>query len=257
MTILDPGVNLCPMVRMRGMAGIGTAQAVDALMSWWALAGVDTAVDEAPVNWLRPKPSPRRAAASSPASPPEPIRPALPDTLESFHAWLAAAADLPEAAWNDRRVLPVGPAAPRLMIVTDLPEMDDMHAGALFAGDQGRLLDAMLRAMGFARDAVHIASLAVTRPPGGLVEERTEAALADRMRHHIRLVAPASVLLLGERTGRALQATDVAARPAGLSSLNHAGGTVPAIATFHPRLLLRQPHAKAECWRALQLLVQV
>lgn len=240
------------------MAGIGTAQAVDALMSWWTLAGVDTAVGEAPVNWLRPKPSPRRMSASpAAASAPEAARPVLPDTLDSFHAWLATAADLPEAAWSDRRVLPVGPATPRLMIVTDLPEMDDMHAGALFTGDQGRLLDAMLRAMGLARDAVHIASLAITRPPGGLVEERTEAALADRMRHHIRLVAPATVLLLGERTGRALQATDGAARPAGLSPLNHAGGTVPSIATFHPRLLLRQPLAKAECWRALQLLVQV
>ena len=53
---------------------IGTAEAVSTL-AWWLQAGVDTAIAEAPHNWLRPKiAEPARPAETLPAAPaPDPV----------------------------------------------------------------------------------------------------------------------------------------------------------------------------------------
>lgn len=234
---------------MRGLTGNETASAVEGLLAWWTLAGVDTAVSESPVNWLKPR--------IAPASPSAPVTPATPDSLDQFHIWLAEHRDLPDAAWGGRRILPVGQASPRVMIISDMPDQGDDAAGALLSGDAGKLFDAMLRAVGIGRADIYLCSLALSRPPGGMVEQSDEAALVERMRRHIKLVAPKNVLLLGDRTSRALLAANAAPRLRGLSPLNHEGGTVDAIATLHPRLLMLQPAAKAECWNALQHLVKV
>jgi DNA polymerase len=114
------------------------------------------------------------------------------------------------------------------------------------------LFDAMLRAIGLSRAQVHITSLFLSRPPGGMVEAADLATVAARLRTHVALASPQRLLLLGDRTIRALS-------PSAENSLqffNHDGGTVPAFATFHPRLLLGQPAAKAECWRVLQRLIE-
>lgn len=233
---------------MRGLAGNGTTQGAEGLLSWWALAGVDTAVGQSPVNWLRQRVVPVDAPKSN-----EPLFPA---TLDTFHRWLADSRDLPDAGWNDGRILPTGEANPQLMVVCDMPDRDDNAANELLTGDAGKLFDAMLRAIGFTRSSIYLCALALSRPPGGLFEESAEAVLIDRMRHHIRLVDPKRVLMLGDRTSRALLSADAAVSAHGLVSLNHAGGTVDAIAIAHPRLLLLQPGAKTESWRALQYLIE-
>jgi DNA polymerase len=245
------------------MSEIGPAVAVDALLSWWTLAGVDMAVSELPMNWLRPIPAPpprSHAVAPSPgpgqgiaAAPPVDR---FPETLGAFQAWLADSPTLIEAAWAGPRLAPVGPANARLMVVCDMPDIADGDQGALLSGEAGQLFDAMLRAIGIAREHVYIAALAAIRPPGGMMTDSDEAALAMRMRHHIRLADPQGLLLLGERTSRALTATGTSEKGHALRSVNHEGGRVPAVAIRHPRFLLKQAGAKADSWRALQFLIE-
>src|SRR3546814_14502365 len=76
-----------------------------------------------------------------------------------------------------------------------------------------------------------------------MVEASDLAAAAARMRTYVMLAAPRRLLLLGDRTIRAL----LPAADSGSRVFNHDGGTLPVFATFHPRLLLGQPAAKAEC----------
>jgi DNA polymerase len=248
-------------------------------MAWWALAGVDCAVDEAPVDWLRAPPVatktaparnihgamrsgdgvPAPAAIAAAAQPDAPVA-RLPSDLVAFRRWLAESPDIIESQWPGPRVLPGEATGAELMVITDMPDADDIATGALLAGDAGRLFDAMLAAIGIARTQCHIASLAVARPIGGLMGDEDLAPLAERMLHHIALAAPKRVLLLGDRTGRALAATEGGSAlrdtPKGLRPVNHPGGIIDAIATLHPRLLLKQPEAKAECWQQLQYLVK-
>lgn len=244
---------------MRGLERDFGAAVPDAYLAWWSLAGVDGAVTEAPVNWLRPVSAPARLAANAAGQPfpmaPEPLA-AKPATWDAFLSWLATDSTQPERRWPGSPILPAGPEQAPLMIVTDMPDLADMTAGTLFADQAGTLFDAMLRAIGRDRSTIHLASLFTLRPPGGMVEAADIARAADRMRLHVHLAAPRRLLLLGDRTIRALLPSDSPADAAGLHPFNHDGGTMPAIATFHPRLLLGQPAAKAECWRALQSLIE-
>lgn len=231
---------------MRGSMQMDMAASADAYLAWWALAGVDCAIAEAPVHWLRP------VSAAAPAASP-PIAPAVsrPTTLEQFNRLALADPSRPERNWSGHPIAPVGVAGAPLLIVSDMPDPAD--SDALFSGKAGELLDAMLRAIGIARADAAMASLFFARPPGGMVEAADLDAAASRMRLFLSLAAPQRVLLVGDRTARALLPTN---GDAGLRPLNHDGGTVSAIATFHPRLLLSQPAAKAECWRALLCLIE-
>jgi DNA polymerase len=237
---------------MRGLLQ-DDAVAADAYLAWWQLAGVDCAIGETPINWLRPaamRPPSTHAAI--------PAAPALekPRTLESFLAWLAQDISQPEQQWAGPRIAPIGGAQAALMVVTDLPDPVDLDEGRLLADRAGRLFDAMLRSIGLDRDAIHLASLFTARPPGGMVEASDLASAATRMRAHVALAQPHRLLLLGDRTIRALLPTDDMTPVSGLRDFNHDGGIVSAVATFHPRLLLTQPAAKAECWRTLQSLIE-
>lgn len=220
-------------------------------LEWWADAGVDTLADDAPHDWLaRRTPAPVAGAgpvAAAPAAAPE----ALPDTLEAFVAWRLGEA-APEAGWLSPRIAPTGPADAALMIVTDMPEPDDGAEAMLLGGAPGRLLDRMLAAIGHERAGVYIASLAVARPLSGQIDAAAMPRLAELLRHHIGLVAPQTLLLLGQTAHNALLDDPGAT---GLLSVNHIHGTCRAVACRHPRFLIERPAAKAEAWKALQLLL--
>lgn len=247
---------------MRGSVQDDMAAAADAFVAWWALAGVDSAVDEAPVNWLRAVPmQTRRTGEPLPAAPaPAALTLDEPTTLDAFHRWLIADPAQPERRWPGTPILPTGPVEAPLMIVTDMPDTADVAAGALLSDRAGTLFDAMLHAIGFRRSDIYLASLFLSRPPGGMVDTADLDHAATRMAAHVALAAPSRLLILGDRTVRALLPTNDdrigVTDDDGLRVFNHKGGNVSAIASFHPRLLLTQPAAKAECWRVLQRLIE-
>ena len=240
---------------MRDRAALGPADIADAYMGWWALAGVDSAVSEIPYHWLKP------AIASAPAALPSSIVPAAvaqgqrwPDQLDAFIAHLANGEGEPERAWGSV-VPPAGPQNAPLMVVSDVPDTDDVDAGMLLAGEAGKLFDAMLAAMGLNRQGDYGASLCAARPLGGLWRAGEQASLAARMRHHIGLVAPGKLLILGDRTAQLLLDAENRVGDGGLRFVNHDGVKVEAGAISHPRMLLRRPADKAECWRVMQYLI--
>lgn len=142
------------------------------------------------------------------------------------------------------------------MVISDIPDIEDMAAGTLLTGDIGRLFDAVMAAIGLDRTKIYLSSLAIARPTGGLISEGDAVRLTSRMRRHIALVAPSRVLLLGDKASRALLQTVDGGNGIGLRPLNHEGGTLDAIAISHPRFLLKQPSAKMGSWRQLQFLIE-
>ncbi|WP_260582778.1 uracil-DNA glycosylase family protein [Sphingopyxis sp. PET50] len=177
----------------------------------------------------------------------------LPGDWAGFQGWLRAHPDVPGSQWDARRVLPVGEAGAPLMLLTAWPEIDDQRDGELFAGPAGRLLDAMLRAIGLTRGDCYIASLAVTRPPGGRCDERDAAELDRLLWHHLRLARPGRLLLIGSdivRMAAKLALPDARGR---LLDINQDGGKVEAAAIAHPAMLLARPAQKAAAWDSLKL----
>lgn len=236
------------------MAGGPSAKEhAEGLLAWWALAGVESAVTETPVNWLKPQTAAPRANAR-PSTPSTQV--GFPDTLDAFHGWLERATDLPEAAWPGPRILPAGPATPRLMILVHAPDAEASQAGTPLVSDSMRLLERMMQAIGLDIADCYIASLSLVAPAGGMLDAASLDALVQRMRHHIGLIAPKSLLLLGDQVNRALNPTGGLDPSRILPFVNHSGGIVPAAAIAHPRLMLGQPLAKAGAWRVLQELVR-
>jgi uracil-DNA glycosylase len=256
------------------IATIAAKSLIDSHASWWALAGYDTVIGEEPVDWLAPpapaptlapppqdnvqrnRPAPDPVAPPPPAAPP-PLAPlAIPDEWAAFHNWLAEHPAVPGTRWNQRRILPQGNAGAPLMVFSLCPEIADEEHGALHSGPAGQLLDAMLRAIGMARGDCYLASLALTRPPGGRIDETELTALAPLLWHHLRLARPQRLLIFGTDLARMIAATDVSAARGTKLFINQDGSKVEAVATQHPLLLLDRPARKAAAWDSLKLLAQ-
>ena len=79
--------------------------------------------------------------------------------------------------------------------------------------------------------------------------------LAPLLVHHIRLAAPKKLWLMGEAASRAVLGMNVAEATGRLHIVNYDGVIVKAIATLHPRVLLREPKSKGRVWEDMQRLI--
>jgi DNA polymerase len=244
----------------------------ESLIGWWRDAGVDTLIDEEPRDWLaEAKPVAKAAttpaevgaaldrSASSPKSDSAVATPVLPPTLSptlpDFLAWLASDTEFLRDYPVRQRLAPEGNAANMPMIVTDVPERGDADAGRLLTGDVGALFDKMLAAWKIDRSAIYLVTLAPARPAGALIDEKSVEMLAPLLVHHIRLAAPKKLWLMGEAASRAVLGMNVAQATGRLHLINYDGFSVEAIATLHPRVLLREPNSKARVWADMQRLI--
>ena len=228
----------------------------ESALSWWEDAGVDTIVGEEPRDWLATK-APAAARVAEPVAAPAPVaEEVLPDELGAFQAWLAATDTLPLAAPGMTRVPPAGAATSGLMIISDVPSAEDVAAGHLFSGEEGALLDRMLKAIGLDRAAVYLAPLSPLRPPAGKIDKAGVARLTSLMRHHISLVAPRALLILGDGSSRAFFAVPTQQTRGRWLEIETAGGPVRTIVTMRPQKLLNQPNLTALAWADLQLLAE-
>ncbi len=237
---------------------------VESLIGWWREAGVDTLIDEDPRDWFAEAKlasvnaiTRTSIVPSLPAVGPPPPRnnAPLPPCLADFLAWLATDNEMLTNYPVRQRLAPEGHPSNTPMIVTDVPERGDADAGRLLTGDVGSLFDKMLAAWKVDRSTVYLASLAPARPAGALMDEKSLQLLAPLLVHHIRLVAPKKLWLMGEAASRAVLGTSVAEATGRLHSFNYDGVTVEAIATLHPRVLLREPNSKARVWADMQRLI--
>jgi uracil-DNA glycosylase len=233
----------------RAREPISTAEA-ESLMQWWSDAGVDCLVDDAPRDWLRPAPPP--AVAPTVGSPADP----LPGQLELFHAYLKDSDRLPYAAAAAPRICPTGDPASGLMLMTDMPTIEDCDAGAIFSGEVGRLFDRMLAAIGRDRNSVYLASLSCLRSPSGAFNAADSRNCAALARHHIGLAAPRALLLLGDTCVKAMLGMSVMQARGRWHQISTHAGDIAAMATFHPSYLLDRPAAKAQAWADLQMLME-
>jgi DNA polymerase len=225
---------------------IGIAEARSAL-AWWLDAGVDCAIQEEPRNWLK-LPAPRTAA---PAETPNIARPSH-ETLAELQEWLASSAQLPLASTTARRILPRGPENAAVMLLTDAPSLEDYAAGQPIGGDAWELAKRMLAAIGIDADDAYCASLTPIHAPGARLNSRDRDDYAEIARRHVRLAKPARLLLLGDGPSQALLSKPVAQARGHVHKIEG----VRAVATFHPRHLIKRALDKRLAWQDLLLLME-
>ena len=221
-------------------------------------------------------------AAAPDAHPPRARTPALAaaavpatgvEAVDEAERVAAAAADLPalraameafghcELKKGARQVVfAAGHPEADLMIVGEAPGAGEDRTGIPFVGASGQLLDRMLAAIGLDRASpeagagAYITNVLPWRPPGNRKPTAAEIAmLRPFLLRHIALVNPKAVLLMGNTPLEALTGSGGITRRRGLwIDLPEAAGAMPALPTFHPAFLLRDPLRKREAWADLQ-----
>lgn len=216
-------------------------------LAWWAEVGVDTVVAETPRGWLK--------RAAPPVAEPEPEQPpSKPLSLEAFYEVMH---DLPGLAVpRGQRLAASGNPKSGLMIVIDMPEPGDVEAGHLLSGEAGALFDKMLAAIGRDRTSCYITALCPGRLAGGMVPDELIELLASLARQHIALVSPERLWSVGQTANRVLIGADALLGRADLRKIYHEGGSVEAVASFSPRVLLQFPKRKAAAWADMQALMR-
>lgn len=142
----------------------------------------------------------------------------------------------------------------RVMLVGEAPGRDEDLQGLPFVGRSGQLLDRMLAAIGLNRTQVYISNILPWRPPGNRTPTSAEIAMClPFIERHIQLASPDLLLLLGGISVKALfNTSEGIMRLRGRWKLYQAGEKeIPALATFHPAFLLRQPAQKKQAWQDL------
>ena len=143
-----------------------------------------------------------------------------------------------------------------VMLVGEAPGAEEDRQGKPFVGRSGKLLDAMLAAIGLDRRSVYIANIVPWRPPGNRVPTPEEVAVClPLIEKHIALINPNALLLLGNTAAKALLRTKE-----GITRLRgrvhdyknpYLTEPIHTVPTFHPAYLLRSPLQKREAWHDL------
>ena len=148
-------------------------------------------------------------------------------------------------------VFGVGSQAAQLMFIGEAPGAEEDRQGEPFVGAAGQLLNAMLKAIGLAREQVFIANMLKCRPPGNRDPRPHEVVSCNGfLRRQISLVQPKLIVALGRVAAQHLLDTDSSlARMRG--KVHDYAGT-PMLATYHPAYLLRKPADKRKSWEDLK-----
>ena len=144
------------------------------------------------------------------------------------------------------------------MIIGEAPGADEDRKGEPFVGRAGKLLDAMLLAVGLQREQVFIANIVKCRPPNNRDPRPEEIQQClGYLQQQIALIKPRVILAVGAVAARTL--LDSHAPVGRLRGRCHHYGeaAIPLVVTYHPAYLLRSPAQKRKAWQDLQLARQV
>jgi len=262
---------------------IDDAQALKSLLEYYRACGVDCAVEEAPRDRFAdsargvakaperveaPPPEPKtraeKARAAAPIFPDEAIRAA-----ESIAASARTLDELREALAgfdgcgplsNAKHFLFSAGAPGGLMALDYAPGEAEERGGEPFSGDEARLLDAMMAAIGESRETAYYAYFSPWRPAGGQkLAPHVAAALAPFARRHIELARPKALLLLGDDTTKILLATNEPAPRvyARRFDVQFGGESVAVFPAPGLAAMLRTNALKRAAWRALRAIMRV
>ena len=153
-----------------------------------------------------------------------------------------------------RSVFGRGGAGADVLFVGEGPGHHEEEQGEPFVGPAGQLLDKMVKAMGYERDAVYICDIVKCRPPEGRVPHADEARACSRfLDSQIELVSPRVIVALGRCAAENLGVLEPGGREWRGEWSDRRG--VPVMATYHPAFLLRSPQFKRPAWEDLKKVI--
>lgn len=158
----------------------------------------------------------------------------------------------PMAAERTNTVVADGAPGCPIVMVGEAPGREEDLSGIPFVGNSGRLLTEILKACGLQRGReVAICNVLKCRPPGNRDPRPEEvAACAAFLDRQLELLEPKLLILMGKHAVSRLlgQTRPISQMRGRLHEVNIGGRMVPAVVTYHPSYLLRNPIAKELGW---------
>lgn len=224
---------------------------IAAAQAWWREAGVDLAFRDEPQPWLAEEAAaeaPVQKAADQPARPKPRIGgdpAAWPQDLPAFRRWWLEEPSL-DAGGLAPRVPPRGEAGAAVMLLVPMPEADDRDI--LLSGPEGRLLASLAAAMGLTPEQFYLAAALPRHMPHPDWAQLRADGLGEVLLHHVRLVAPRRLIVLGTRILPLVGHDPAQAAPA-VSELAIQGRAVPMLTSYAPDRLLGHAGQRAALWQ--------
>ena len=148
-------------------------------------------------------------------------------------------------------VFGVGNRRAQWMFVGEAPGADEDRQGEPFVGAAGKLLNAMIAALGLKREDVYIANVLKCRPPNNRDPQANEVEQCEPyLIRQIELIQPKLIVALGRHAAHSLLKTDLALARLRGQSLSYQN--IPLVVTYHPAYLLRTPSDKRKAWEDLR-----
>jgi DNA polymerase len=167
--------------------------------------------------------------------------------LDDFSAWWLTEPSLDEGR-IEARVPPRGAAGAGLMVLVEQPEDEDRDS--LLTGPQGRMLRALLTALGREEADTYFASALPRSMPLPDWAALAADGLAELTAHHVSLVRPKRLLVFGNNVS-SLLGNDPANSGGFLPNFDHEGPRIPALVAPALAALAARPRGKARLWQAL------
>ncbi|MFM5916197.1 MAG: hypothetical protein ACKOOL_01550 [Novosphingobium sp.] len=232
--------------------------AIAATLQWWRDAGVDYAFSDEAVSWLVPVEAVQAISTPAmfvPPRPPDPPpRPLIggdpaswPQDLAAFRTWWLTEPTL-DGGMTEGRIAARGDAGAALMVLVEQPEAED--GDRLLSGPLGKLLNAIISALGCDPATAAIASVLPRHMPHPDWTDLASAGLPELTRHHLALAAPQRLICFGRHVS-SLLGHDPAKSADQLTTISHSRGAIPALMAPGLEDLMGRPRVKARLWQAL------
>ena len=187
----------------------------------------------------------------SPALSPVPVEREQPPELEGLRAAVESCTRCRLAQGRQKTVFGSGNPNADLMLIGEAPGAEEDKQGLPFVGAAGDLLTKIIQAMELRREDVYIANVLKCRPPGNRDPQPDEvAACRGYLEKQIDLVQPRVIAVLGRIAAQTLLGNE--------SPIGQMRGQwyrirgIPAMVTYHPAALLRNPGLKRPTWEDMQ-----
>ena len=153
---------------------------------------------------------------------------------------------------RNKFVFGAGDPSADLLLIGEAPGQEEDLQGEPFVGRAGKLLDKILKAIGYTRDTnVFITNIVKCRPPDNrdpLPSEVEECS--PYLNKQIELIKPKLIVALGKVAGKTLLKKDILLRE--MRNETYYFNSIPFRVTYHPAALLRNSSLKKEAWKDFQ-----
>ena len=200
----------------------------------------------------RPEPleAPAAELRGDPLDQTDPV--AIEERWSALATRVSSCRDCPLGSTRQHPVFGTGSRSARWMLVGEAPGAEEDRSGEPFVGRAGALLDAILKAASLDRSReVYIANVLKCRPPGNRNPEPDEVAKCEpHLQQQVELLKPQILVLMGRFAAQTLLGTEasIASLRGRLHAVQLGGMTIPAVVTYHPAYLLRNPADKRLAW---------